>query len=315
MKIAFICSGVISVPPASWGAVEILVWEYYSNLVKNGHEVEIFNTKDLESVKKAIEKNKFDFVHLQNEDYLPFFENIQTERMAVTAHCGWADMYINYEPYYWKTFKSIIDTRHYNFSLSEGIKNNYINFGANKDKIYITKNGVNTSLFSKDKQPYYRDRSIFLGRFERRKQQHKVSNKNLNIDFAGFGQELQLSETNKILGIWSKEECYKNLTKYPNLILLSESEAHPLVCMEALAAGCGLVITEKCSANLDINKNFISIINDDVLENPDHNMLKEIIENNREISVNSREEIIEYSKTFEWSKVVSEYEKILEKIK
>lgn len=312
MKIAFICAGDIQIPPPSWGAVEILVWEYYNNLINLGIDVQIYNTKDLNLVNKEINEQNFDFIHLQHEDYLPYIKIPNNKKFAVTAHCGWAENYVNYDPYYWKTFKSIIMSQHYIFSLSEQIKQNYINFGANPNNIYVTKNGVNVDLYNKSKLPRFAERSLFLGKIDSRKRQHSISNMNLNIDFAGFGEELKLSHNNRYVGEWSKQNVYSKTTEYANLILISKSEAHPLVCMEALASGLGLVLTEKCTANLDLDKKFISVVTEQQLQ--DERELKKVIENNRNYSINNREEILEYSKKFDWKQITIEYKNLIEKL-
>jgi hypothetical protein len=44
---------------------------------------------------------------------------------------------------------------------------------------------------------------------------------------------------------------HNDLTNYGNLGFYSDGEAHPLVCMEAFAAGLGVVICEWGKANLD----------------------------------------------------------------
>ena len=46
-------------------------------------------------------------------------------------------------------------------------------------------------------------------------------------------------------------------------MLLSDGEAHPLVCLEAFAAGLGVVISQWAAANLDLDKDFITVIPDD----------------------------------------------------
>ena len=139
LKMCFICAGDIQVPPPGWGAVEILVWEYYQNLKQLGVDVRIYNTKDLNSVVSEIKKEKFDFIHLQHEDLLPQLQqHLKDEKVAITAHCGWAENYEYYEPYYWRTFKSILDSKHFIFALSESIKQNYMNFGYDPNKIFIT---------------------------------------------------------------------------------------------------------------------------------------------------------------------------------
>lgn len=305
MKLAFICAGDIQIPPPSWGAVEILVWDYYNNLKKMGVDVHIYNTKNLNWIKSEIKSKKFDFIHLQHEDLLPYLEDLKSEKFAVTSHCGWADNIKYYEPYYWKTVKSVINGPHNIFTLSENIKNNYINLGFRQDKIFVTKNGVSFEDYKKNNKPLLADRSIFLGRIEYRKRQHLVSNLPLNIDFAGFGDNLELNSANNFLGIWNKNDVYEKLTEYCNLILLSLSEAHALVCMEALSSGLGLVLSENCTANLDITKKFITIIPENKIK--DFSYLKEKIEENREYSSNNRDEILEYARQFDWSIVSRNY--------
>ena len=34
MKFALIGPGILSIPPPGWGAVEILIWDYYNELTK-----------------------------------------------------------------------------------------------------------------------------------------------------------------------------------------------------------------------------------------------------------------------------------------
>jgi hypothetical protein len=45
MKIALIGPGIMPIPPTGWGAVEILIWDYYNELTRLGHIVTIINTK------------------------------------------------------------------------------------------------------------------------------------------------------------------------------------------------------------------------------------------------------------------------------
>ena len=107
------------------------------------------------------------------------------------------------------------------------------------------------------------------------------------------------------LGEWSKEDLFYNLTDYANLILLSDGEAHPLVCMEALAAGLGLVISEWATANLDLNRDFITVIPESKIIDLEYISSK--IEENRKISLQKRNEIVEYSKQFSWKKQIVDY--------
>ena len=47
MKIALIGPGIMPIPPKAWGAVEILIWDYYNELTRMGNDVTIINTKKL----------------------------------------------------------------------------------------------------------------------------------------------------------------------------------------------------------------------------------------------------------------------------
>ena len=86
MKFAIIGPGLMPIPPTSWGAVEILIWNCRNYLISKGHEVDIFNTKDLQSVKSKIENSNYDVVHLHFDNYLSFFEDIKCENFYVTSH-------------------------------------------------------------------------------------------------------------------------------------------------------------------------------------------------------------------------------------
>ncbi len=75
--------------------------------------------------------------------------------------------------------------------------------------------------------------------------------------------------------------------------------------MEALAAGLGVVVCEWGRANLDASKEFITIIPENKISDIDY-VEQKIIEN-REYSIKHREEIVEYSKQFEWKEVLKKY--------
>ena len=95
------------------------------------------------------------------------------------------------------------------------------------------------------------------------------------------------------------------MTNYGNLVLLSDGEAHPLVCMEALSAGLGVVVTEWGKANLDESKEFITVIPENKVTDID--FIEQQIIKNREYSILHREEIVEYSKQFDWTNIIKNY--------
>ena len=117
--------------------------------------------------------------------------------------------------------------------------------------------------------------------------------------------KLQRKVNINYLGEWSKEHLYNNLTDYGNLVLLSDGEAHPLVCMEALAAGLGVVVCEYGAANLDTTKDFISVIPDSKINDIEY--IEKHVIMNREYSINHRQEIRDYAKKFDWPEIFDKY--------
>ncbi len=89
-------------------------------------------------------------------------------------------------------------------------------------------------------------------------------------------------------------------------MLISEGEAHALVCVEALAAGLGVIVNEESAANLDTSKEFISVIPNNKIYDMEY--IKDVLEKNRKISILKREEIRKYAQeTFDWQIISKEY--------
>lgn len=314
MKIALIGPGLMPIPPKSWGAVEILIWNYRNYLIKKGHEVIIYNTKDLRSVKTDIESSDYDVVHLHFDNYLSFFEDMKCKSFYVTSHYGNLPAESRYENFYWSIFYKFLKTKHKILALSPEIKSKYESYGFDSSRISVAHNGVEIDDFAFKDKAKIPDRTIYFGRLEKRKGQHLYSNHNgFNFDFVGNKGDitnLNLSSDNRYLGAWEKSKVYSDLTNYPNMALISYGEAHPLVCMESMSAGLGLVVSNIAAANLDRNKSFITIIPDSKIEDVDY--VREKVIENREISLGMREEIRQYAKDFfSWDVVVDKYINIL----
>jgi len=302
------------IPPTGWGAVEILVWDTKNALEELGHEVQIVNTKDHRQIINAINAFVPDFVHVHYDEFIPIMPFIQYPA-AITSHFGYLERremfngYINVAKEF-QRLKPVV------FCLSEGIKKVYnVMFDVPKENTYVTPNGVNLERFRTSMDPEYPDRSLYLAKIDYRKRQHLFQSID-SLWFAGNLADNRFDTDKNYLGEWSKETLYDELTDYGNLVLLSDGEAHPLVCMEALAAGLGVVVCEWGKANLDLDKEFITVIPEDKINDID--FVEDAIIKNREYSVNHREEIIEYSKKFEWKEVLRNHyipsvEKVIER--
>ena len=306
MKIAIVGPGIMPIPPTGWGAVEILIWDQKLALEELGHEVRIVNTASAIDILKEINEFRPDFVHVQYDDFVELCPYIQYPN-AITSHFGYLEQPNRWDYYGPRVASKFAQIKPNIFCLSPGIKNVYEKeMGIPSDQLFVTPNGVNVDKFKFEKLPLTEDmtKSIYLAKIDYRKRQHMFQSIQ-SLYYAGNNADPRFDISNNYLGEWSKETLYNDLTRYGNLVLLSDGEAHPLVCLEAFAAGLGVVISQWAAANLDLDKDFITVIPDDKIN--DMEFVDGELVRNRYYSVNHRPEISEYAESFSWTKVVEKY--------
>ena len=303
MKISIIGPGLMPIPPKGWGAVESLIWDMANALKDLGQEVQIINTTDPNKVLASIKEFDPDFVHINYDDFIVLYPHIDKPK-AMTSHFGYLERpdmmngYVN-------IFNKFQEMKPNVFCLSEGIKNIYKVFSNfPEEKLFVTPNGVNVDAFNFKEEPAHPHRSMYLAKVDYRKRQHLFQNID-SLWFAGNIVDERYDTKNNYLGEWTKDQLYKELTDYGNLVLLSDGEAHSLVIMEAFAAGLGVVISEYARANLDLDKKFITLIPEKKIKDIDY--VEGQIIRNREYSIKHRDEIREYGKQFAWKKMLKEH--------
>ena len=317
MKVAIVGPGIMPIPPTGWGAVEILIWDQKLALEKLGHQVLIVNTQSPIDILKEINQWQPDFVHVQYDDFVELVPYIQYPS-AITSHFGYLEQPSRWDYYGPRVAKKFVELKPNVFCLSPGIKDTYRSMMGFKDEnLFVTPNGVNLDNFRFTKNPEYPERSIYLAKIDYRKRQHLFQSID-SLWYAGNNADNRFNTDKNYLGEWSKSVLYDHLTEYGNLILLSDGEAHPLVCLEAFAAGLGVVVSEWAAANLDTSKGFVTVIPESKIN--DIKFVESEIIKNREYSVTNRDEVLDYAKEFEWSKIVDEYyvsamSKIIERYK
>jgi len=302
MKISIV-GPATPIPPVGWGAVESLIWDYKVNLERLSHEVDIININNPKEIIKRINDFQPDFVHIQYDDWIVLYPYIQYP-CACTTHFAYLEQPHKMDAYS-RIFGLFQDVKPNVFCLSDSIKKAYsILGGIPDDRLFVVPNGVDLTKFRNTDNPEFPDRSIYLAKIDYRKRQHKFQSID-SLFFAGNIADKRFNENHNYLGEWKKEYLHDYLTDYGNLVLLSDGEAHSLVIMEAFAAGLGVVISEFAKANLDLDKDFITLIPEDKIDDPQY--VEYLIKKNREYSVTHRDEILEYAKNFCWAKVIKDH--------
>ena len=311
MKIALIGPGIMPIPPEGWGGVEHLIWNYYNQMTKRGDEVVIINTKDMNEVVSTVNSGNFDALHLHYDHYANVLPHLDCKKKMITSHYPYLE---NPEPQYMFLYDLLRDCGGHVISLSDGIKQSLINRDIPEENISVLPCAIDVDSYTIDQEALHPDRSIVVGKVEPRKRQAFLQKRGLNIDFIGNNVDPSFDTSDPCyFGEQSKQDIMDNLTAYANMVLLSSGEAHPFVCLEGMAAGLGLVISEQSTANLDLSQPFITVIPDEKLE--DTSFLKESIEENRKVSMGMRNEIREYCRdNFDWSSILKKYKKIIENI-
>jgi glycosyltransferase involved in cell wall biosynthesis len=314
MKIALIGPGIMPIPPKAWGAVEILIWDYRNELTRCGHEVVIINTKDRAEIVQQVNTGSFDFVHLHYDVFYDVLDKLNCPNIAITSHYP----YIDKVEQHWRDGYSNIftflcgQTKYYNFVLADKDMETFIKYGANVLKLKKIKNGIDSETFAFYPLPIY-NKTMYLGKITPRKNQAKYQNIP-TIEFVGSCEDPNFNKLSVAYwGEWPREKIQQDLTKYTNLLLISDGEADPLVVKEALIAGLGLVINKSSAENLDISKPFITVIDD--AKKDDVEYIRQVLEENKKIAIRQRAAIRAYGvDQFDMRKECEKYLTILNNI-
>lgn len=327
MKIGLVGPGIMPIPPPGWGAVEILIWEYYNALISKGYDVTIINlirtssrdsspnTAYARNLVALINSHNFDFVHVHYDCLYHILPHLNSKHKAITSHYGYLDRKdVVPNPDYDRIHASIISMKDcIIIPLSDLNERVYLKDGADPSRIFRHPNGANHISFRYSSEARYPDRSIYLGKIEGRKRQYIYKDLSM-LYFVGNQADSRFPTSHpRYLGEWVKPTLYESLTDYANLVLLSDGEAHPLVVCEALIAGLGVVVSEAASANLDRSQPFIDVIPDDRLNDLDY--VSHTISENQRKSVSMRDAIRAYGiANFSWGVAMNRYDRFLKSL-
>lgn len=327
MKIGLIGPGIMSIPPPGWGAIEILIWDYYNILIENGHLPIIINNirqtpyeqMDVKSnyckqLIKDINDRNFDFVHIHYDCLYHIIPHLTCSKIALTSHYPYIDQLLKHNnDGYTNIFNYLITNpdKIYNFAVADKDIETFLKSGADKKYIRKLENGISWKNFYFNRNPNKIDRTIYLGKIDKRKNQAYYQNIR-SIDFAGPINCNNFNTDINYIGEWTRDDVNTKLTEYGNMLLLSKGEADPIVIKEALIAGLGVVVNYTSGQNLD-EQPFITVISDEKVQ--DINYVEEKLIENRKISVTMRDKIRNYGvKKFDINNICKKYVNIIEKL-
>jgi glycosyltransferase involved in cell wall biosynthesis len=327
MKICLIGPGIMTIPPPGWGAVEILIWEYYEELKMRGHEIDIINiirdnqydqsnpsTKYCQNLITTINKKEYDFVHLHYDCLYHILPFIKCKNKGITSHYPYIDQKDKHKSDgYFEIFKEICDNdSHYIFALSKKDYNTFKDDCKDKTRLFLLINGANHKDITVELNGRNKTKSIYIGKVEERKQQFKYC-KIPNIDFYGKCDDEKFKNLDCYKGEFEHKKLMDIMKTYGNLILLSKGEnGTPLVIKEGLMAGLPIVTNKYSSNDLNINLPYIDIIPDEKLD--DLQYIENIIKENLK-KQNHKDYIRKYSvDNFSWKVIINSYLKNIDSI-
>jgi len=297
----------VSIPPKDHGAVEGILWDYKTWLEKLGHKVVIFNTKDERKIIAEINRRRPDIVHVHQHNLVGVLNKIRVPVKIFTSHSGYRinklGTFLSLRKYLVRYPKDGL----FIFALSPVWRRVFLDCGYSPDEVFVTLNGADHHKFRFRETPLHENRSIYLGDITDNKRQHLYQAIG-SVDFAGPCHDSKFDQTHEnYLGKWARETLYGHLSDYANLVILSKVEVGaPLVVLEALVCGLGVVVSTAASANLDTKLPWITVIPDEKIT--DVAFVEAEIARNREISLRHREQIREYGiGNFAWEKLVPRY--------
>lgn len=299
MKIQLISDGSIPVPPIGWGALERVVWNYKIHLEKLGHDVFVSNHIEDHKVLEDYRKFKPDVIHNHIGKHWYPFSLMSSSKKFFTNH-GSGVRTIPGNDQFWKQICPLLKD-----SLCLALTDFEVErFAANGVKAIVHPNGIDSEHITFQDKPELG--SIYLGKILPLKRQALLQKSGLEVVFIGDKGDPNFNyEDERYLGAWDYETVQSDLTKYTNLVLLSIDELQPLVCLEAMSAGLGLVVSKPAAQSLDASKPWITIIDEEQITDID--FVNHQIKQNAITSLSMRTEIREYAKEFDWSNIVEKY--------
>lgn len=266
-RIALVANGHLPIPPVGWGAVEAIIWDVATRLRARGHDVVIVNVGRRKApfvlLREHLRK-PFDWVHVHDDRSVAsatLAGRLAGFPVVATGH-GPHGRGPDHERRVLRQFMRLAKAR-YHVALTNGQRDGILTEDPSA-RVAVLGNGTDTDAIRF--HPGGNGRAICLGRVSERKRQADVARllgaAGVPLDIVGPDPDGLLGEIPR-LGEWDRATMQARLGEWSALVLLSTAEAHPLVVMEALAAGVPVVVSPEAAENLDVARPFVRVVSAD----------------------------------------------------
>lgn len=260
-QLLVVASGSIPIPTSGWGAVEKIISETLPLLEDSGFSTSVLNSKHKKEWSLAANK-KFDLVLCHDDSSIEKVKEYFPKVPVVTiTHYGSIPLVNEWDPSYLKVTKS--------FSLANKVValshkcRTTLEEQTQLRNIVVCPNGILPIQYQVNPRM---SRAIYLGKIEPRKRQLEIARRypQLAIDFVGPGKiprRLKKKPPTGIhfLGPQNKSWLKENLSRYDIGILISKSEADPLVLYEYQNAGLKILVSELALGDQDSNLPWVKV--------------------------------------------------------
>jgi glycosyltransferase involved in cell wall biosynthesis len=268
-RLCLVASGKIPIPPPGWGAVELVIWHTKLAMEARGWTVDILNANrkwvPWLLLMRWLRGRRYDWVYVHNEMACPGVARLEPllgYRQVALSHSGFDDPA---EIPTTKWFRKLSACRRHVVLTSE-LREHLTADPANR--VVAIPNGVGVERFRQHAEG--NGRAICLGQIGVRKRQATLAAlvRPEILDFVGpldpkAPVEAHLPPEASWLGTWTREQVATEIGRYSALVLISESEAQPLVCIEALACGLSVVGSPAALRGLDLSQPFVTLVERD----------------------------------------------------
>lgn len=306
MRIVHIGHGRIPIPPTASGAVEAIISDYRHWCERLGHEFLVVNEKDPHAARWAAWVFSPDVIHLHDETKVDELSKMACSIKIVTTH----------DPTFFEKpnpfIKRFVEGDFIVGCLCQRYADEFVKAGVAPERILLTPNGARGDLI-RFKQSLScsggrcggSPKMVCLGAVGERKRQKLLFPFRFVNCIGPVMEHDPVDLGGRIFNEWQKESVYSYLTNYDSLVLISKSEAAPLVVVEALMAGLDVVVSEPAAANLDRSQPFIHVLDERTITNPImlEMALKKVLARTKD-----RRAVRDYAEeNFDWSVLVKRY--------